>query len=338
MKGIDIEVVPGVHAMAEYTGNWHLIQNNVPGLSSPFFRPEFITAVARAREDVEVAIIRRNDAIIAFFPFQRETPHSALPAGYPLSDYHGLIGCTDSTISVPQLLKACDLREWRYNHLPLSQSAFPSADQTHAVSPVIDTAQSYEQYVTEIKKRSSEYTQAMRKLRALEREIGPVEFVPLSRDTSLLQTLIDWKSQQYQKTGARDMFQESWFRRVVEGTFSYDTSNFRGALSVLSAGGQPVAIHYGLISGSVWHYWFPAYDPEFSKYSPGLNLLLMMVQDAGPRGIEVIDLGKGHNVRYKDTLKSYEIPLAEGSVCRPSINYYWRRVKKRLRTLKRLLP
>ena len=65
----------------------------------------------------------------------------------------------------------------------------------------------------------------------------------------------------------------------------------------------------------VFHIWFPAYHPEFAKYSPGLILLIEMAQHCAAAGIERVDLGKGSQ-RYKKSFASAAIPLAEGVVTR----------------------
>jgi CelD/BcsL family acetyltransferase involved in cellulose biosynthesis len=146
--------------------------------------------------------------------------------------------------------------------------------------------------------------------------------------------LIRWKSEQYRRTGAEDRFAMPWFRQVVENVYDCQTERFSGVLSVLRAGTVPVAMHFGMRAGSVWHYWFPAYDPQYAAYSPGILLLLKMAEAAPGLGIDRIDLGKGDAVRYKEALKSYDVPLAIGCVELPSPRYYARQMKKRLRGLR----
>jgi CelD/BcsL family acetyltransferase involved in cellulose biosynthesis len=59
--------------------------------------------------------------------------------------------------------------------------------------------------------------------------------------------------------------------------------------------------------------WFPAYDPAFSKYSPGLVLHLRMAEAAAADGIAYLDLGRGQK-EYKDSLKTRELDVFEGRV------------------------
>lgn len=334
MTELEIRCIQSLSANAQ---DWRCLTAQMNNGGSPFYCRQFFSVLCKHRTDVYFGIVKASGNIVSILPFQHDGSGVAFPAGFPMADYQGFIGEPVNPKILSLLLKKAGVREFHFNHVPASQSAFLTSTQRVAGSPIIDTRISFLEYCQELKQRGSEYSQAMRKLRSLERDHGEIGFEPLSRDHRILNQVIEWKSQQYQSTGARDMFQQTWFRSVVEGTFEYDAGDFIGALSVLRAGGRPVAIHYGLIAGKIWHYWFPAYDPEFSKYSPGINLLLLMIQHAGPAGIEMIDLGKGQNVRYKEALKNDEIPLAEGSFCRPSIRFYWRKFKQSLRGLRGIL-
>ena len=91
-----------------------------------------------------------------------------------------------------------------------------------------------------------------------------------------------------------------------------------GVLSVLYVGERPIAAHFGLRSRTVLSCWFPAYDPEFAKYSPGLVLHLRMAEAAAAAGIGMLDLGRGA-AEYKDALKTGELTVHEGAVVRPGV-------------------
>jgi CelD/BcsL family acetyltransferase involved in cellulose biosynthesis len=63
--------------------------------------------------------------------------------------------------------------------------------------------------------------------------------------------------------------------------------------------------------------WFPAYDMEFAKYSPGMVGHLRMAEAAAEAGVTQIAMGRGGR-EYKDWLKNGEFPIAEGRVARAS--------------------
>ncbi len=96
------------------------------------------------------------------------------------------------------------------------------------------------------------------------------------------------------------------------------TADFAGVCSVLRAGGRILAAHAGMRSRHVLHWWFPSYDVQFHKYSPGMVLLFRMAAAATGAGISTIDLGKGDEP-YKQTLANAATELGEGFVERPSL-------------------
>src|SRR4030095_7972739 len=82
----------------------------------------------------------------------------------------------------------------------------------------------------------------------------------------------------------------------------------------------------------IWHYWFPAYDPQFARYSPGLILLLKMAEHAPHIGLRTIDLGTGLTL-YKRRLMNASISVAEGSVERASLLSFLRGTRRKAKRL-----
>jgi CelD/BcsL family acetyltransferase involved in cellulose biosynthesis len=163
------------------------------------------------------------------------------------------------------------------------------------------------------RRRRSDVHDTLRKARKLEREVGPLRLVPESPASDLLALLLEWKRHQYAETGVRDVLADIRSRELLRHVHATRGAEFVGALSVLYAGDVVVALDLGLRSGSVWHSWFPAYNREFRRYSPGLVLLLELARAAPPLGIREIDLGKGE-ARYKQAFANRSLPLHEGCV------------------------
>jgi CelD/BcsL family acetyltransferase involved in cellulose biosynthesis len=61
-----------------------------------------------------------------------------------------------------------------------------------------------------------------------------------------------------------------------------------------------VASHFGLKCIRTLHYWFPAYNPEFSSYSPGRLLLKQIIQAGDQHGVSRIDRGTGDTPAKRD--------------------------------------
>jgi CelD/BcsL family acetyltransferase involved in cellulose biosynthesis len=294
---------------------WSDLQLAEPTLASPFFRPEFTTIVAAAREDVYVAVLEGG----GFFPFQRSRLGVGLPVGSRLSDYHGLVAPPDANVDAVNLLEECSLSTWEFDGVVAKQRAFRPFHSVTRDSPIIDLGAGYEAYAASRAQAGSAVLEdAAKALKRLARDVGPLRFEPHVTDAKTLQLVLDWKAAQYARTGAFDIFEREWVRDVVRRVHGAATPNFGGMLSVLSAGGEPVAVHLGLRSATIWHSWLPAYDPARARYSPGTILLTEMAKAAPELGLTAIDLGKG-DALYKSRFANGAVTVASGVVERLSI-------------------
>jgi CelD/BcsL family acetyltransferase involved in cellulose biosynthesis len=316
---VTIRVVPGRELDGALLTRWSELQQMAASLSSPFFCPAFTSIVASVRDDVHVAVLEREGEQVGFFPFQRSRYGLGSPVGSILSDYQGAIVKSGVSWEARELIDACGLKTWAFDHLVASQAPFASFHQLSRSSPVMDLSDGIDFYLRG-RQRSGvrEISTLARKRRKLEREHGEVHFASHVADPRILATLERWKSDQYRRTGAADHLAEGWVREVLRLAHAWQSPTFAGVLSALYVEERIVAAHFGIRSRSVLHYWYPAYDPDFARYSPGLILLLQMAESAPSLGIEAIDLGKG-DARYKHALANRTVALAEGAVVRRSL-------------------
>ncbi|MBB4040792.1 CelD/BcsL family acetyltransferase involved in cellulose biosynthesis [Microvirga flocculans] len=301
---MEISVVSATNLSQEQVLSWARIQQHNPGLFSPFFRPEFTQAVASIRDDVYVAVV--DDGAV-FFPYQRNFFGMGRPVGGAVSDYHGLIAAPDYRLDPATLLRACGLTSWRFDHVPAEQTMFSSWQMIETGSPVVDLTPG------DLPGSTALHADHRRKRRRLERDFGPVDVDLDMTDQSMLELCMTWKSAQYRRMKQPDLFAKPWARALLKEIATHHTVEFSGILSVLRAGGRPIAAHFGMRSGNVWHYWFPTYDPDFHRYSPGILLLLEMMAQAPKFGISTIDFGRGDN-DYKMRISNRTVPLQEGIV------------------------
>ena len=305
---------------------WLRLQQSNPVLVSPYFSPEYTRIVGAARQDVEVAVVENGGQVVALFPYERRGWNLAVPVGSFLSDYHGLICQPDFHIDLRELLRACGLVAWDFNHTPVAQVPLVPFHRVQHHSPIMDLSTGYEAYVSE---RRTAGTEQIKKngnlMRRLEREVGPLRFVAQSPDTAVLSKLLDWKTAQFRRNRWRDLFSIPWVRQTMDEIHATRTPGFAGMLSALFAGDKLVAAHFGMRSSTVWHYWFPTYDPEFSKYSPGVTLLLKMAESAASLSMNVIDLGCGEHT-YKERLMNGFVATAKGTVELPCLTVAARHV------------
>ncbi len=318
---MDISVYRPGELTAADRAAWTAMQSKahlqgLPGLGNPFLSPEFTLAVGHSRRGVRIAVAREAGEPVAFFPYERTLGGVGRAIGLGLSDCQGVVHRPGFTWDAQELLRACSLAVWEYDHLVEGQTAFETTRTAGYASPVIDIDQGYAAYLDRLKVRSPKFTRTtLAKDRKLEREHPRVRFVHDERDPGALSTLRAWKSAQYRRTGRSDRFAKPWINRLVERLFHTRSDTFAGQLSVLYADERPVAAHFGLRSERVLACWFPSYDPDFRKYSPGLLLHLRMCEAAAAEGIAYLDLGRGQK-EYKDSLKTRELTVSEGWVTR----------------------
>jgi CelD/BcsL family acetyltransferase involved in cellulose biosynthesis len=295
---------------------WHSMQLKTESLGNPFLCPEFAVAVDSFCSNARVAVLADGPEIVGFFPFQQRRLGVAVPIGYGINDCQGLIHAPDLEWDPPELLRACKVSVWHFDHLAEGQRPFERYATAVAPSPAIDLTDGFAAYQEKLRAKSPQFCKDLaRRTRKLEREAGELSFTVDSRDLAELRALMRWKSGQYHRAGWADIFDRPWIVDVVDYLFSTHGDRFGGLLSVLSAGGTPVAAHFGLRSGHVLAQWFPAYDTRFSRQSPGLIQHLRMAEETAALGIHLIDLGKGAE-RYKQTLKNHDLFVAEGMAAR----------------------
>ena len=286
---------------------------------SPFFRPEFVKAVAAVRTDVHVSIIEDATGIVGVFPFQRGMLGQGRPVGGAVSDYHDVILRSGVSLDVEKLVAISGLSAWHFTNAPAMQDTLGPYQSSCHVAPLIDLSGGYEAYHRDMQaKRSRWITRLARKMRKLENDVGPLRFQPAIQDERVLQQLIGWKREQYRRTGVVDILSAQWTRRLLQDVLSRDGVDMCGLLSGLFAADELIAAHMGLRSHDVWHHWFPAFSRRFAPYSPGLILLVKMIKSAEPLGIRTIDMGAGL-YEYKRHAMNGACRLARGKVEVPSL-------------------
>jgi CelD/BcsL family acetyltransferase involved in cellulose biosynthesis len=290
---------------------WERIRRTNPALQSPFFAPEFSQIVGAVRDDVEVGVISRDGSVIAFFPFQRK--QSEASHGVPIADFmsecQGLI-CKPSFECDPlELIDRCGLVSYEFCRFIASQKFFLRCPYRLSFSHQIDVSQGHVQWkhICGPIKLSNDLA------RRLQRDLGPLRFVAHSRDPALLQSMMELKSDQDNRTGARDLYEMAWVRSVIEKIHAIQSNEFAGVLSLLYAGDKLVASHFGLRSRTIWHYWIPAFDPAIVTYLLQMNLTLNMAKRGPTVGLSTLNFSPGRTV-HNQMLSSGSIPVAKGKL------------------------
>lgn len=335
---MNIRVFSPGHLTSDHIAAWSQMLAEDPALDSPFFRPEFTQAVAAVRDDVEVALLEDAGRTVGFLPYQRDAGNVGRPVGGYMSDFQGLILKPGTECSPTDLIRGCGLRAWQFDHLLTSQARFRPYHWLTAASPYMDLSRGFDAYrAGRVNTSSDELSQTQRKIRKVQREVGPLRYEPFCTDLDILKTLFDWKMQQYRRIKVINYLQPDWTRALVDRLVRLRDNTFRGMLSALYLGDRLAAARFGIRSNGVLHGWIMAYDVSLAKYSPGSILLLETAKSAPELGVHRIDLGKGTE-QYKQQFMSGAIQVAEGSVDLRTVSAAIRRGWRCTRELVRASP
>jgi CelD/BcsL family acetyltransferase involved in cellulose biosynthesis len=152
-----------------------------------------------------------------------------------------------------------------------------------------------------------------RRARALARDHGEVRFA-FGRDPGeILDLVVRLKRDQWRRTGQHDVLASGWTGRLLERLAAGSDEDFGLRFATLHAGDTLVAAEVGLLSGDAYHLWFPVYDPEFAKYSPGALMTLETLRAAAEQGVRTVDFGP-MGEGYKRVFADPATPVWEGQV------------------------
>ncbi|MER6416665.1 GNAT family N-acetyltransferase [Streptomyces humidus] len=311
---------------------WNELRHTTTPAANPFMSAEFTQAVGRVRRDAHVAVVRGKRQPVGYFPFQRGRWGHGRAIGLGVSDCQGAVLHPDEARLDPhQLMRACSLNAWEFNHLESGQNLFLPYATGRFASPVVDLAKGYEAYENHLRAHSRSLLKTTRaQERRLARHLGPLRFVHDERSPAVLRTLIAWKSAHYRRTGRRDPFTHPWVAQLVDLLAESGSPHCSGTLSVLYAGDRLVAAHFGLRSRTVLSCWFPSYDRTVATFSPGRILYLRMIEAAAASGIRLVDFGRGE-AAYKNSFKTGDLMVHEGALrtSGPGAALHWLRHEPR---------
>lgn len=302
---------------------WQGFQADNPMLGSPYFALKFFECVSQARVDTRVLCVYENGAPVGFLPMHVGFAGYARPLGGPLGDHCGLIAPAGGHIALQEALKAADVGVFDFVGALACQPSFAEHGRVRYGSWVIDLQDGYDSYLN---RQASLQAKVFSKIRSRRRKIDQLSHVFRIHDTrpGIVDTALEWKREQYKVTGFFDVFSVEWTNKLIQSLSTIDTEHFAGSVSSLELDGQLAAIHVGMRSDRVLHYWFPVYNPKFSKLGPGLALLLEMAKAMSEDGVQAIDLGPG-DYKFKAELSSYQFPIADGYVG-AGLTYFARRL------------
>lgn len=310
-------VIRPVDLDADMIAIWQQFCDADPLYRSPFYRPQFTLAVGACREDAEIAVFERGSRIVGFLPFHRVRGRIGKPIGGLINDYHGPIFAPGETVDAKELLQAAHLAAYDFNHLPNGLLRLAEQSLPTGFSPQMDLTGGFENYLAS---RDASWAKAQREVRRRQRkteaEIGSLRFVWDDRSDVVFAKLVAMKNAQYARMGLRTKMANGWSGEVLARLRRTDETCFAGVTSALYAGDRLIAAHFGLRTGDMLHWWFPAYDLALHKLGPGISLIQHCAMESPQRGIEMIDFGKGDEP-FKLHFANRRVLLHEGSMAVP---------------------
>lgn len=272
-------------------------------LQSPFFLPEFTLAVGEVHSAARVIVAEEAGRPTAFLPFQFADNGEPVALGGSLNDFQGLIAAKSFSRPATDVLTSAGLSRFFGTKLLDWSSSFTDEVVAQNPSPYIDLTDGYAAWEQRLN-TGRQLKQLARKERKLIREHGPLHFEFHEPSPDVLRTLVHWKRRQYFRSGEADVLATGWPPQLLKFLLSIPShSALQPVLSTLYAGGELVAAHYGLTSPGIFHCWFPVYNTDFHRYSPGKLLLRHMLFHAPEHGLTRFDFGAGDEP-YKYTFSN----------------------------------
>lgn len=292
---------------------WHSFQRATGALAGPFLTPEFACVMSERRSDMRLAILEEGGKVVGFFPFERNALGIGRAFCYGLSDMQALVHAPGYAWDGVELLEACGLAVWEFDHLIAEQVRhFAPQECAPRASPVVDLTDGWENWIAR-KKASRRIGRSREQERKLAREHGPLRFEVDSRDPRHLEQLMRWKSAQYRRTGRSDRFARRWFADGMRRLFESRTDSFSVELSVTFVRDRPASFYLSLRSNGILAGWFPAYDIDLAPYGVGTIHQRHLLMHAARNGIRLFDCGAGEEP-YKQTFRDFDIGLARGAL------------------------
>lgn len=306
--GLHAEIKRPSELTAGERADWVEMQRLTPHLRRAFFSHGFALACEQGSDLARVALIRdRSNAVVAALPFQFEDAWSrrlgvAQRMGDALADHCGVIARPGFRIAPARLMELARIGVLFLDHLGDGQAAFGLVASRTRPGHVIELPEGSAAYFANLAAVNRSFLQdTERRLRRLEKEFGSPQFsLTANPDEAAVWSLLEAKRAQYSRTGAGDPFAEPKYVNVVRALVAGRYPDCVPVLTQLSAGGKVLAQHLGLLHDGNLSYWFPVYDREAQKVSPGRMLMWHTLRAADAHGIRLIDRGEGDSQAKRD--------------------------------------
>lgn len=267
-----------------------------------FLSPTYAYAVNATLGPVELTLCWLRDELVGVMPLQRSDGWLGRlgmrePVGQSMTDYFGILARPSVMLNWSQLLQGAATPCLYFTHLDESQKKHgltgdsPRIGLRTRIHP--DGGDTHWAHLRLKDKKLVGDTE--RRERKLIAEKGSLHFeMQSSSPETDLESLVILKNAQYLRTGHESgALLNPANARLLKLLLKSEDPDCQPRLSVLRAGGELIAGHFGLQCGPNLHFWFPVYDSRFAAYSPGRILYRHILNAATEFGISMIDRGEG---------------------------------------------
>ena len=308
-------VIPAAELTADLREGWAAALFDNPLLQTPALRPELFQIVGRFNPRTFVAVIEETGCPPVFLPFHRPIRLDSFAGPVPICDYQAFITPISNHISVRDALRAAGLRTWIFENL-IAPNELALQTTTTITQPSwrarLQTG--FAPYAEELRRTHSSFKNITRNLKVIARDHGEMRFECDCADPAVLTSIFSWKAQRF--NGGHEV--SRWIVDAVDALRTTRSQQFGGVLSALYVGNRLAAAHFGIRSGRTLYYWFPAFNPEFDKYTPGYLLLTLLLQHLQELGCDALDFGPGSE-KYKMYFANTKVLVGRGFVELPSV-------------------
>jgi CelD/BcsL family acetyltransferase involved in cellulose biosynthesis len=322
--GITVQVLNDVNGLPELSADWERLWEQTPEVSA-FQALEWILPCARreAHRDIYAMVLRAGGEPLAIFPTQLSTRGALSFIGAELSNYCGpvyvpgalpsVVTAWSDAVSADPRIRSIDLAGLRerspFLHL-LAQSDFPRWGKPLVAEmftcPEVDLHEGWDK--TFRRHKSRQRANWRRKWDSLA-ELGRLEFLETSDPDELavaFPRLIELYDTRWRGKRIRAAFGREQHRLQLEAAQALGA---RGLvrLSLIRLDGEVIAFAYAMRGATYSTSYVLAHDAAFEVFSPGLLLLVKLLEAAAARGDTCYDFSLGAD--------PYKIMWATGEQC-----------------------
>jgi CelD/BcsL family acetyltransferase involved in cellulose biosynthesis len=300
-------IVPASELSPSDIHYWSAISATNPLYSHPTLRPELFKTLGKHYDGAFVGILEDGGRPTVFFPFAADRYGARHVRPIPLTDYQAFIGADRLPISISDLLRQWNIVSWTFEQLVgsaeiIEQTTAPEARTSYRVNMPCG----FQSYMTDMHSVGKTFSNTLTKLRKLERDCGNVRFVADCRDPAVLTQILKWKAQRFWNGDNA----APWVRATLDDIWASREGKYSGLLSALYAGDELIAAHFGTRTDNSLFFWFGAFSPEYSRYTPGWLLLYFMLRELDNMNCATLELGPGG--QYKDYFANESITVYKG--------------------------